>query len=260
MPSPLRTARMDIIPHKVKAQNSGTARQVPTSDTMTRNIRTAHPIDNTTMYIEGGSQRQKSLVFLQSREREELKKFKKKHQKSTAFSNEPDKKCCRKSDEKQKKKRRKHPNILELKLRKEKQSRGLLGLTHVSIPRRALKRYPLFTHCKQSIRKDALDNDVVIQPLSGSERSSLCELSISDPTSKSQDGTKELQELVDVDRYIFYWFIVVASYKYCRELYRASFILYLKIICFFNLLFGAFFIYFVIDKPGKNKLAIAQDF
>ena len=46
-----------------------------------------------------------------------------------------------------------------------------LPLTRVSVPKKAIRRYPLFDHCKSSIKKTELP-DVKIQPLASSETSS----------------------------------------------------------------------------------------
>lgn len=180
---------MGIIPCNLKAQTApNVARKYLASQSSMAT--TTDVVDNKTMYIERGNQRQKSLVFLHSRE-EEIRKT---DENSKGCSIQPE---CKTDTEKQKKQRCKRSNILDSKVRKQRRTRGLLGITHVSIPRRALQRYPLFNHCRQSIRKDALDEDIHIQPLSGSEHSSLCTLSVADDNvAKKNDDVNENRKVL----------------------------------------------------------------
>ena len=68
--------------------------------------------------------------------------------------------------------------------------RTSLPLTKVSVPKREIRKYPIFAHCKNSIPKTEWP-EVEIQPLSSSERTSVTSSKIS-----LDDVDGEIQRLV----------------------------------------------------------------
>ena len=92
----------------------------------------------------------------------------------------------------QKKRRRRTKK--ELLHRRQPKPRDALDMARAAIPKRALKKYSVAEHhCKESIRMDKLASDVLIQPLSGSEASSICSMTLGEKQEQEDGLTHELK-------------------------------------------------------------------
>ncbi|XP_066927611.1 serine/arginine repetitive matrix protein 1-like [Clytia hemisphaerica] len=92
----------------------------------------------------------------------------------------------------QKKRRRRTKK--ELLHRWQPNPRDALDMSRAAIPKRALKKYSIVDHhCKESIRMDRLASDILIQPLSGSEASSICSMTLAEKKEEENDLIRELK-------------------------------------------------------------------